>query len=371
MGRASVEKGRAFEDTVELWLSLRGLGYEKRPRVRTRLGYVAEVDFLVYDRQGKFIVEVKNLEKPVDRDVVLKAWNNAFALGAYKAIVVSASGFTDAAVSLARRIGVVELRTLDEIVVDIESLKSRRELLYVEPSITAWSAMRWAEDMLGERRLLVFKAERGESVEPLYIPVYHVKASVQVEAGRYRDLRILASSLTGLPIAYDRSSKRMKEVLDALVDLPLDLLEVYRVHAGRRVARTDIVYSYGEAMWIKMIRHLTPRGLLRRVSEKPVVVEVVNVYPPLGQLEEAVATIEGKRMLREPPQNFEAREPIYTPGSVKHLLEIMLKAEVKTINQVHVPVFKVKLVDNKGNYRYVIITGWTKEASVYESKYFV
>jgi hypothetical protein len=76
-------------------------------------------------------------------------------------------------------------------------------------------------------------------------------------------------------------------------------------------------------------------------------------------------------MLREPPQNFEAREPIYTPGSVKHLLEIMLKAEVKTINQVHVPVFKVKLVDNKGNYRYVIITGWTKEASVYESKYFV
>jgi hypothetical protein len=49
----------------------------------------------------------------------------------------------------------------------------------------------------------------------------------------------------------------------------------------------------------------------------------------------------------------------------------MLKAEVKTINQVHVPVFKVKLVDNKGNYRYVIITGWTKEVSVYESKYFV
>ena len=56
---------------------------------------------------------------------------------------------------------------------------------------------------------------------------------------------------------------------------------------------------------------------------------------------------------------------------MKHLLEIVLKAEVKTINQVHVPLFKVKLVDNKGNYRYVIITGWTKEASVFESKYFV
>ncbi|MFZ8795187.1 MAG: restriction endonuclease [Acidilobaceae archaeon] len=370
MGKASVEKGRALEDTVELWLSLRGYAYERRARVRTKLGYFAEVDFLVYDKHGKFIVEVKNLEKPVDRDVVLKAWNNVVALGAYKAVVVSASGFTDVAVSLARRIGVVELKTLDEVVADIEAMKARRQHLYIEPAITPWTAMRWAEDILGERRLLIFKAERGESVEPMYIPVYHVKASIQVEPGKYRDVRLLASSLTGLPIAYDRSSKRMREALDQLVDLPVDLLEVYRVYAGRRVARTDIVYSYGEAMWIKMVRHLTPRGLLRRVSEKPVVVEVVNVYPPLEQLEDAVATIEGKRMLREPPQGFEVREPVYTPGSVKHLLETMLKAEVKAINQVNVPVFKVKLVDSKGNYRYAIIAGWAKEVSVYESKYF-
>ena len=370
MGKASVDKGRAFEDTVELWLSLRGLAYERRIRVRTMLGYVAEVDFLVYDRLGKFIVEVKNLEKPVDRDVVFKAWNNAFALGAYKAVVVSASGFTDAAVSLARRIGVVELRTLDEIIADIESLRSKQEMLYVEPSITAWSAMRWAEDALGGRRLLIFKAERSESVEPLYIPVYHVKASVQVEAGKYRDLRMLASGLTGLPVAYDRSSKRIWEALGELVDLPGDLVEVYRVHAGRRVARTDIVYRYGEAVWAKMVRHLTPRGLLRRVSEKPVVVEMVNVYPTLEQLDQCVATVEGRRMLREPPEDFQVKEPIYSPGSVRYFLEVVLKAEVKALNQVYVPVFKVKLVDNKGNYRYVAVAGWTREAAVYESRYF-
>ncbi len=370
MGKASVEKGRVFEDTVELWLSLRGLAYERRARVRTKLGYIVEVDFLVHDKHGKFIVEVKNLEKPVDRDVVLKAWNTLVALGAYKAIIVSASGFTDVAVSLARRIGVVELRTLDEILADIESLKSRQQQLYIEPSITPWTAMKWAEDVLGERRFLVFKVERSESVEPTYIPVYHVKASVQVEPGRYRDVRMLASGLTGLPIAYDAGSRRVKEVLEALVDLPVDLVEVYRVYAGKRVARTEIVYNYGEAMWIKMTRHLTPRGLLRRISEKPVVVEVVNVYPPLDQLEQATTTIEGRRMLREPPQDFETREPIYTPGSVKHLLETLFKAEIKSINQVYLPVFRVKLVDNKGNFRYTTIAGWIKEMAVYESRYF-
>lgn len=369
MGKTSVEKGKTFEDTVELWLSLKGLAYERGVKVRTMLGYIAQVDFLVYDKRGKIVVEVKNLDKPVDRDVILKAWNNATALGAYKAIVISASGFTESAINVARRIGIVELYTLDEIVAEIESIRSRTETLYVEPSITAWSALKWAEDVLGERRLLLFKVERGVEVEPIYIPVYYMKASIQVEQGKFRDARILASGLTGLPIAYDRSSRRLKESLGELVDMPLDLVEVYRVYAGRRVARTEIVHGYGEAMWVKIMRHLTPRGLIRRISEKPVIVEFINVYPSLDQLEGAVATIETRKLLPKPPEGFEVREPIYTPGSTRLFIETTMKATVKTINQIYVPIYKVKLVDKRDNYRYVAIAGWAKEVAVYETKY--
>lgn len=369
MGRESVEKGRVFEDTVELWLSTKGYAYEKRVRVRTRFGFMAEADFLVYDKHGRFIVEAKNLEKPVDRDVVLKAWNNAVALGAYKAVVVSASGFTEAAVSLARRLGVVELVTLDEIKAELEEA-SKPRVLYIEPTLTAWSAMRWAEDLMSSRKLLIFKVERSESVESIYIPLYQMKVGVSIEPGRYRDVAMVASGLTGLPIAYDRSSRKLREVLDVLVDLPGDVLEIYRLYAGRRVERREIVYNYGESMWIKLMRHLTPRGLVRRISEKPVVVEVINIYPTLEQLEQASATLEGRRMLREPPQGFDVREPVYSPGSTRVFVETVLKAEVKTLNQVYAPVYRVKLVDNKGNYRYVAIAGWvTGEILAYESKY--
>jgi len=369
VGKASVEKGRAFEDTVELWLSHKGYAYERGVKVRTVYGFTAEVDFVVYDKRGKFIVEAKNLEKPVDRDVVLKAWNNAVALGAYKAVVVSASGFTEAAISLARRIGVVELLTLEDVLAELEEI-SKPTTLYVEPSITAWSAMRWAEDILAERRLLIFKAERSESVESIYIPVYHMKASVSVDEGRYRDVIVLSSGLTGLPIAYyEDNPRRLREALDLLVDLPRDVVEVYRLYAGRRVERREIVYRYGESLWVKMVRHLTPRGLVRRVSEKPVIVELVNIYPSLEQLEKAAATIEGRRMLRNPPEGFEVREPVYSPGSAKLFLETVLKAEVRAVNQLYLPVHRVKLVDSRGSYRYVAIAAWARELLVYESKY--
>ena len=366
MGRDSVEKGRAFEDLVELWLSTRGLAYEKRARVKTLVGYIIEVDFLVRDSRGVFIVEAKNVEKPVDRDVVLKAWGNASSIRAYKAVVVSASGFTESAVMLARKLGNVELYTLDDLMSDIESLRLRPEAPYVEPAMTPFSALKRVEGSLAEKRFFIFKAERGESVEATYIPLYYFRLDIPVEKGRYVTARLLASALTGLPIAYG-GPRRLYEALEALVHVPRDVVEVYRVYAGKRVSRVDIVNVYGESLWIKLMRYLAPRGLVVRLSERPLTVELTNIYPRIEDLEKPVATIEQAPKRVSPL--FDVREPLYSPGSVRLFLETTLAAKVKTVNTIYVPIFKVKLVDDRGAYRHVSIAGWIKDLTVYETKY--
>lgn len=361
-----MDKGRAFEDLVELWLSTRGLAYERRARVQTLIGYIVEVDFLVRDSRGVFIVEAKNLEKPVDRDVVLKAWSNASSIRAYKAVVVSASGFTESAVMLARKLGNVELYTLDDVMSEIEYMRLRPEAPYIEPAMTPFSALKRVEGSLAEKRFFIFKAERGESVEAAYIPLYYVRLDVPVGRNKYVTARLLASALTGLPIAYGGPG-RLYEALEALASVPRDVVEVYRVYAGKRVSRIDIVNAYGESLWVRLMRHLAPRGLVMRLSERPLTVELINIYPRIEDLEKPVETIEQAPKRVKPL--YDTREPLYSPGSVRMFLEAALAAKVKTINTVYAPIFKVKLVDNKGAYRHVNIAGWIRDLTVYETKY--
>ncbi|MEM2223389.1 MAG: restriction endonuclease [Acidilobaceae archaeon] len=371
MGKASVDKGIAFEDMVEVWLSLKGLAYEKRPRIMSPIGFYIEVDFLVYDSKGKIIVEAKNLEKPVDRDVVMKVWNNVVILGAYKAIIVSSSGYTESAVKLAKRLGRVELYTLEEIVREVESIRFKPQSTFIEPILTPWTALKWVEDKVAERKLFIFKTERGESIESIYIPLFYIRCKIPVDQGKVRETRILVSALTGLPLAYDQKSRIIYDALEHIVDLPKDILEIYRVHAGRRVARSEIIQYYGESTWIRLMKHLTPRGLVKRITERPVTVEIINIYPTIDALEQVVESIEKTRKTDKPQSDFEVKEQLYSQGSITLFLEQVLRAKTQTIIQLYAPVYKVKLVDNRGNYRNIIVAGWIKEPTIYNTKYFI
>ncbi|MCX8196678.1 MAG: hypothetical protein N3F67_06385, partial [Acidilobaceae archaeon] len=71
-GKESYDKGITFEDTVELWLQAQGLKYERRKKLQTPIGLVV-IDFFVEYEKGRAVGEAKNLSKPVDRDIVLKA----------------------------------------------------------------------------------------------------------------------------------------------------------------------------------------------------------------------------------------------------------------------------------------------------------
>lgn len=359
MGMESFDKGLTFEDTVELWLRYRGLRYERRKRVHTAIGLV-EIDFLVTDEKGRVVVEAKSLSKPVDRDIVLKAWNTARAVGAYRVIVVSSSGFTDSALKIARTLENVQLLTVEEVVKEMRTRGA--EFMRLRRKVGKEEAVRWAEERLAERFLFFIKREAVGDVEEVLLPLYLVRSGMPAGKGRRRDVRLLASGLTGLPIA--RRGSALVEVGEELAALPEDVLELYKKYAGGTVSRADFVKEHGESAWNKMVRYLMQSSLAKKISERPAAIEVKDVLPRLQEIEEAAEDIwegdaEGRTI-----------EHLHSPGSVSLLLERLFSAKIMTIFPVYAPAYLIKLVDRGGSYRYVSVAAWGEEPRQYVTSYF-
>lgn len=366
MGRVSVDLGKSLEDLVEIWLSQRGYAYERNVRVETNIGKV-EADFIIYDNKGKVVVEVKNFKDPVDRDVVLKLYNTSIALGAYKAILVSSSGFTEGARYLARLLEKVELIELKDIVAELDSNILDSNTQYLEPQITLNQARDWISRHLVQKKLLILTVEQVVETEALYYPLYLMKVRIALDQARskYREAIAVASAVTGFPVAYDKNKKILYEALRELVDMPPELLEVYRIYAGKRVSRSEIVQLYGVSLWNKLMRSLTARGLVRQVSARPVIVEITDVLPKSEGLEEAARMIIESRKTSKIPSGFQIKEHTISLGSIRSFLNQTLATDIISYTLVYIPLYRARLEDKSGNYRIVCITGWLKNPIPY------
>lgn len=352
MGRKSYDLGLTLEDTVELWLSRRGLAYERRKRVETPLGFPIEIDFLVHDERGKIVVEVKNLERPVDRDVIIKTWNNAIAVGAYKAIVISSSGFTEPAVRIAKSLEKVELLTLEEIAKEIEMGSQRA--LYASPRLGREEVIEWAMKKLPEKVLFFIKKEEIREVETVYVPLYLVRAEMPLGGDKFTEIRILISGLTCLPLASRKGE--LAEVLGELVGISRDVVELYRKYRGSSVSRQEFVGLHGESAWQRFSRQLSQIGLLTKLSERPAVYKVRDVIP---RAEELKAAAEAITLSRAGAEGFRPLDYACTPGSSAMMLESLLAARAREIVPVLAPAYSFKLEDRSGAFRRVIVSAWT------------
>ncbi|MEM0340333.1 MAG: restriction endonuclease [Acidilobaceae archaeon] len=366
MGRLSIELGRSLEDLVEIWLSRRGYAYERNVRVETPLGRF-ETDFLVYDDKGKFIVEVKNLKDPVDRDAVLKAYNASLAMIAYKAVLISSSGFTDAARSLAKLLERVELVELKDIVAELEAEALNTGLQFLEPQLTLTQVKEWLTRNVIRKKFLILVAEKIVDIEPIYYPVYLMKVRIALDQTktRFKETFAMASAVSGLPLAVDKAKKTVYESLKELIDMSPELVEVYRVYAGKSVSRSELVQLYGTSLWNKLMRSLSARGLVRQVSSRPLVVEILNVLPKVEDLEEIVKITNEAKRINRPPSNFSVKEQLVSIGSVRSFLNQTLGADIVTYALLYIPLFRAKLEDENKNYRIICITGWLRDPMLY------
>ncbi|MCX8196074.1 MAG: hypothetical protein N3F67_03230 [Acidilobaceae archaeon] len=246
----------------------------------------------------------------------------------------------------------------------LRDLRARRpETIYARKRVSREGVIMWAEREVAERLLFFLRTEHVKEAEEVYLPLYLVRCNVSAGRGKYRDARILASGLTGLPVALRKGA--FVEVGEALANVPDDVLELYKKYAGEQVSRAYFVKRHGEAAWNKLVRYLTQAGLATKISERPAVIELKDVLPSLDKLEEAGATIE-----RGEPREGRRLDHLYTPGSVVLLLERLLDAKVKAIFPLYAPAYLVKLVDRSGNYRIVAVAAWTESPRLYVSNYF-
>jgi hypothetical protein len=324
-----------------------------------RSGSVHEIDLLLETSEGKVVVEVKNLASRVDKDVVMKAAFVASDIGARGAIVVSSSGFTQSAVRVAKALG-VELMTLDELINYIEVAGMPGDAIFLEPVYGAGEAMRIAEKMLAERVLFI-KRERAAGAECLYHPFYYMKLRLQLRDGkhvRYRDVSIIASAVTGLPVSFKNGA--LTHECSRIAHLPPDILDEYRALAGRVIEKREYTASRGEWRWRRVAGLLRELGLLEEVKAKPLTVRVRNVLPEVNALERAADLLlsTGKRA---PSKGCKLEEPRVSPGSVSTFIEALLGARVESFTPIYAPVFSVRLVRGDGSYRVVKITGWLKK----------
>jgi hypothetical protein len=349
-------KGRLFEDLVEHYFQLRGYETKRNVRMRGGSGAIHEVDILLVAPEGYSIVEAKNTSEPIPKEVIMKAFEVARDVGARGAVVVSASGFTPDAQRVARSLG-VELLTLDDILNYLESSETLRASILLEPRVSI-------EKLDSEARrkaswvIPLFKRERVSRLGCIYAPVYYVEATVRLEGSRmmYKDLDLVASGVTGLPLFKRRSL--LLEGGARAAGLPTEYAETYRILAGRIVKRGDALKSLGK-MWRGLEASLEAAGLLEIVSERPKTYRVLDDRPPLEDVEEAASLMLAPKA--SSPGGCLVIEPRYSPGSAVSVLERLYGLIARRASTIYVPLAVYRLSGRGGLYRFLLLTIWTKK----------
>ncbi len=357
----AVEKGRRMEDLVEEMLRLRGFRFERNVRVRGRSGSLHEVDFIVYTRAGRVLYEVKNYSRPAPKEVVIKAFEVARDIGASGVVVVSASGFTDDAVKVARSLG-VELADLDSVTNMIEAARAHSKALYLALR-SDYDDARGLFESMARRRLLFFKAEMVGSIECVYAPFYYFEGEVEVGEGRYRRLAAAASGLTGLPLAME--GRLVYEASIKASRLPADLLPAYSAIAGRVVYRSDLEASLGSGRARRLLAAMEAAGLSRRLPGRRARYYVEDVKASLEALEEASALMAAPAV-QAAPAGCRLIRAALSPGAALSLLSGLYSFTAGEERLIYAPVY-VGTLESKGGkvYRLVYATGWTRRPLAY------
>lgn len=362
MAASPAWKGRSMEDLVEEMIRLRGFRYERNVRVKGRSGSLHEVDFIVYSAEGPILYEVKNLEKPAPKEVVIKAFEIARDIGASRVVVVSSSGFTESAVKVARSLK-VELLDLDGLLDLIEASRFHGNAVYLERRLDEATARRYASRLL-KRKLLFFKAERIEGFKCVYAPFYYFEGSFRLGEGLYRRLVAASSAISGLPLAV--SGRMLREEARRISMIPPDLLPLYSRVAGKTVKSSEAARVYGESRWRRLLAILERSGLAERVSRRPLVVRVHDERPRLNVIEKAADLLLSKAA-HVPSKGCSILEPRLSPGASRALLSGLYGFNVDKEILVYAPVYVFK-AEEVGSpvFRLIYLTGWLEKPLEYK-----
>ncbi len=361
------EKGKELENVVEHYLRLMGKKYKRNVRIRGISGALHEIDFLVLlEGYNKEIIEVKNLSKPVNKDIIMKVAEVADDIGAYRGTVISSNGFTTGALKMARKLNIT-LIDLEDILKSIRVLKEPLDVTKFSPLYSPKDSLKYIKRFL--KGPFFFKMENVEDIKCVEYPFYEVRAIRRSKKrnGYHTELGILFSAYSGLPVALTK--EKFREVGDKISSLPPDILEVIQRVQGKKVCRKEFVNQYGESVWKRVVNVIKTLkiGDLRKEGRN-VCIKMPKIVPDIKFFILAEHSLKKNNKLLNQKVSCKIVEPKTSPGLIKLLSETLLSLSVINIKLLYLPLYRIKIIPKRGprnKYRYIYLAAWIKKAIEY------
>lgn len=345
-----------LEEKVAEYFSSLGYKVTRNLRLRGKSGALHEIDVYA-EREGpegkiSIIVEAKDYSEPVAKEWVMKLAEIKEDIGANKAILITSSRFTPAAIAIAQSKG-IDLWDNETFAEKIKAAKINKEKIMIKiisPSLEKDEALKIVSKNL--RRVIFFKSEKIKNFILIFHPVYLVEIKI-IElissllgkpTKRYLKRYLMIDSVNGYILGFYKINNQY-------IDIDNPLVKVIASLASKGEAKlNDIETIIGKELIKNMIsQHIisynSKRNILKIVSKT----SRILIDPKL--IEKKITSIDENKLLTESSK-------IDINSLTKKLESIGF--ETASISTIFYPFYKADIIDKDGGERCIYIDAITK-----------
>jgi predicted transcriptional regulator len=374
-GRVRYEKGHLFEVVVAKFFEYKGYEVKKNERFRGASGAVHEIDIALY-KMGKLVgvVEAKNYDKPVPKEWVMKIHNVGVDVGASEYYVVSATGFTEDAIKVARVMG-VQLLSLDDLAREVERFEglSKLPLYHLKPLFKPSTAVEYASRHA--RKKLFKTMEEPGDVDLFYAPFYLLEAEYAYvekhgilftrEYEVRKRVKLLASAVSqSLLVCYEDMCELVE--LPNLTEEEAELLKIM-MGIGDEITYSDLEEETGwnRSKLYRLVNSLVDKGLVETGDDEGRKV-FTPIFPLLDDFADTVSELVEENDLEEgSPAEAKVLEAKYPVSNIKALVKRIFDVDVKDVKLVYLPIYRVKMESTEDEtYRYLCLLAIVEDTPI-------
>ncbi|MEM4489406.1 MAG: restriction endonuclease [Desulfurococcaceae archaeon] len=375
------EKGHLFEDVVERFFQQLGYKVEKNAKIRGYSGAVHEIDVLISKHGINGVVEVKNYDKPIPKDWVMKASNVAKDIGATEVYVVSASGFTPDAVKVAEVLD-VKLLNINDMMKELKRATDITTLptFYARPGVKPRTVKEHASRYVMKK---LFKpVEEVSEVELLYYPFYVFESEYTYveetgvlftrEIEKKMKLKILASAIQSALPVIDEDTVTLVDIKPVSKEEAELLNVISESDESLTISDLEEITGWNRQKLGKLLSNLVKSGLVEYEEEESESGRVVKVYyssvPHPDELKEACEELIPEDLEHGKPNDSSVIDPKIPSTNLASTINSLyegLKIHGKKL--IYLPIYRVKLTSTEDDtYRYIYLTAFTSKLLLLE-----
>ena len=348
-----------LEEKIAQYFSSLGYNVTRNLRIKGKSGALHEIDVYA-EKEGpegkiRIIIEAKDYSEPVAKEWVMKLAEVKEDIGADKAILITSSRFTPAAIAVAQNKG-IDLWDNETFAEKIKTTKISKEKIMIkiiQPSLEKDEALKIVSKNL--RRTLFFKSEKIKNVMLIFHPVYLIEIKIielissllGKSTRRYLRRYLMIDSVNGYILGSYRINNKYIDLDDPLIKLIASLASKGEV----KLKDTETIIDK------ELIKNMINQHILSYDSKRNILKIVpktscILIDPKL--IEKKITSVNEDKLLTESSK-------VDINSLTKKLENIGF--EIISISTVFYPFYKAEVIDKDGGERYIYIDAITKHIS--------